>query len=61
MKWSPREHSPASASGELLWKVRSEIMFMTAGLIGVAGTLLFVISAEEQPLARKNPTRFHQI
>ena len=40
--------TPASAIGGLLWKVRPEIPFVTAGLIGVAGTLLFAVSVEEQ-------------
>jgi MFS family permease len=40
--------TPASAIGGLLWKVRPEIPFVVAGLIGVAGTLLFAVSVEEQ-------------
>jgi MFS family permease len=40
--------TPASAIGGLLWKVRPEIPFIVAGLIGVAGTLLFAVSVEEQ-------------
>jgi len=40
--------TPASAIGGLLWKVRPEIPFVIAGLIGVAGTLLFAVSVEEQ-------------
>lgn len=40
--------TPASAIGGLLWRVRPEIPFVFAGLIGVAGTLLFAISVEEQ-------------
>jgi MFS family permease len=40
--------TPASAIGGLLWRVRPEIPFVTAALIGVAGTLLFAISVEEQ-------------
>jgi MFS family permease len=39
--------TPASAIGGLLWKVRPEIPFVTAGLIGVAGTLLFAATVEE--------------
>ena len=39
--------TPASAIGGLLWKVRPEIPFVIAGLIGVAGTLLFAVSVEE--------------
>jgi MFS family permease len=40
--------TPASAIGGLLWRVRPEIPFVAAGLIGVAGTLLFVLFVEEQ-------------
>jgi MFS family permease len=40
--------TPASAIGGLLWRVRPEIPFVTAGLIGVAGTLLFAVSVGEQ-------------
>jgi len=40
--------TPASAIGGLLWRVRPEIPFVAAGLIGVAGTLLFAVSVEEQ-------------
>jgi MFS family permease len=40
--------TPASAIGGLLWKVRPEIPFVAAGLIGAAGTLLFAVSVEEQ-------------
>ena len=39
--------TPASAIGGLLWKVRPEIPFVAAGLIGVAGTLLFAITVDE--------------
>src|SRR5258707_917770 len=39
--------TPASAIGGLLWKVRPEIPFVMAGLIGVAGTLLFAITVDE--------------
>jgi len=40
--------TPASAIGGLLWRVRPEIPFVAAGLIGVAGTLLFAVTVEEQ-------------
>ena len=40
--------TPASAIGGLLWRVRPEIPFVAAGLIGVAGTLLFAVSVQEQ-------------
>jgi MFS family permease len=40
--------TPASAIGGLLWSVRPEIPFVVAGFIGVAGTLLFAVSVEEE-------------
>jgi len=40
--------TPASAIGGLLWRVRPEIPFVAAGVIVVAGTLLFAITVEEQ-------------
>ena len=40
--------TPASAIGGLLWRVRPEIPFAAAGLIGVAGTLVFAICVEEE-------------
>ena len=40
--------TPASAIGGLLWKMRPEAPFVTAGIIGILGTLLFAISVKEQ-------------
>jgi MFS family permease len=40
--------TPASAIGGLLWRIRPEIPFVVAGFIGVAGTLLFAVSVEEE-------------
>jgi len=40
--------TPASAIGGLLWSVRPEIPFVVAGLIGVAGTLLFAVTVREE-------------
>ena len=40
--------TPASAIGGLLWKVRPEVPFVTAGMIGLVGTLLFAVTVEEQ-------------
>jgi MFS family permease len=40
--------TPASAIGGLLWKVRPEVPFVTAGIIGLLGTLLFAVSVETQ-------------
>src|SRR5712692_8219212 len=43
--------TPASAIGGLLWRLRPEVPFLTAGIIGLAGTLLFAVSVEEQHAA----------
>lgn len=40
--------TPASLIGGLLWKVRPETPFITAGVIGLLGTLLFALTVEEQ-------------
>lgn len=40
--------TPASAIGGLLWKMRPEVPFVAAGIIGLVGTLLFAVSVEEQ-------------
>jgi MFS family permease len=40
--------TPASAIGGLLWRVRPEVPFVVAGLIGVAGTLLFAVTVDEE-------------
>jgi MFS family permease len=43
--------TPASVIGGLLWKTRPETPFVTAGIIGLFGTLLFALSVEEQHAA----------
>jgi len=43
--------TPASLIGGLLWKVRPETPFVIAGIIGLLGTLLFVLTVEEQGAA----------
>lgn len=43
--------TPASLIGGLLWKVRPETPFVTAGIIGLLGTLLFALTVEEQASA----------
>ena len=43
--------TPASLIGGLLWKVRPETPFVTAGIIGLLGTLLFAVTIEEQSAA----------
>jgi len=40
--------TPASLIGGLLWKVKPEIPFVTAGVIGILGTLLFALTVEER-------------
>src|SRR5215467_486098 len=43
--------TPASVIGGLLWKVRPEVPFVSAGIIGLLGTLLFALTVEEQGAA----------
>lgn len=43
--------TPASLIGGLLWKVRPETPFVTAGIIGLLGTLLFALTVEEKSAA----------
>jgi MFS family permease len=43
--------TPASLIGGLLWKTAPETPFVTAGIIGLFGTLLFALSVEEQHAA----------
>ena len=43
--------TPASVIGGLLWKVQPETPFVTAGIIGLVGTLLFALTVEEQGAA----------
>jgi MFS family permease len=40
--------TPASAIGGLLWRIRPQIPFFTAGVIGIVGTLLFAATVEEK-------------
>jgi len=40
--------TPASAIGGLLWRVRPQIPFILAGIIGIVGTLLFAATVEEK-------------
>jgi hypothetical protein len=39
--------APASFIGGLLWKVRPETTFVTAGIIGLVGTVLLAVTVEE--------------
>jgi len=43
--------TPASAIGGLLWRMRPETPFVTAGIIGILGTFLFAATVKE-----KNPS-----
>lgn len=40
--------TPASAIGGLLWRIHPRIPFVTAGAIGVFGTLLFALTVDER-------------
>jgi MFS family permease len=39
--------TPAAAIGGLLWKIAPQVPFVTAGVIGLIGTLVFIVSVEE--------------
>jgi MFS family permease len=38
--------TPASAVGGVLWKIRPRVPFLTAGVIGIIGTVLFAITVD---------------
>jgi MFS family permease len=40
--------TPAAAIGALLWKITPQVPFVTAGIIGIIGTLVFAATVEEQ-------------
>lgn len=40
--------TPAALVGGLLWKIAPQVPFVIAGIIGVAGTVVFAITVEEQ-------------
>lgn len=40
--------TPGAALGGLLWKIGPQIPFVTAGIIGLVGTLVFVTTVEER-------------
>ena len=40
--------TPAAAIGGLLWKLTPQLPFITAGIIGVLGTLVFAVTVEER-------------
>jgi MFS family permease len=40
--------TPAAAVGGLLWKIAPEVPFVTAGIIGLVGTLVFAVTVEER-------------
>jgi MFS family permease len=40
--------TPASAIGGLLWRIRPEVPFLTAGLIGMGGTILFAATVVDE-------------
>jgi MFS family permease len=40
--------TPAAAVGGLLWKIAPQVPFATAGLIGLVGTVVFIMTVEER-------------
>ena len=40
--------TPAAAIGGLLWKIAPQVPFVTAGVIGLVGTLVFAVTVEER-------------
>ncbi len=40
--------TPAAAIGGLLWKITPQVPFVTAGVIGIIGTLVFAATVEER-------------
>jgi MFS family permease len=40
--------TPAAAIGGLLWKIAPQVPFITAGLIGLIGTMVFMMTVEER-------------
>jgi len=44
--------TPASAMGGLLWRIRPQIPFIVAGVIGIVGTLLFAATVDENYAGR---------
>jgi len=40
--------TPAAAIGGLLWKIAPQVPFVIAGLIGLIGTVVFIMTVEER-------------
>ena len=40
--------TPAAVIGGLLWNIAPQVPFITAGLIGLVGTLVFIMTVEER-------------
>ena len=40
--------TPAAAIGGLLWKIAPQVPFVTAGVIGIIGTIVFAATVEER-------------
>jgi MFS family permease len=40
--------TPAAAIGGLLWNIAPQVPFVTAGVIGLVGTLVFIVTVEER-------------
>ncbi len=43
--------TPAAAIGGLLWKIAPEVPFVTVGIIGLVGTVVFALTVEERHAA----------
>src|SRR5262249_21363317 len=46
--------TPAAAIGGLLWKVVPSMPFVTAGLIGLGGTIVFAATVREERKTKRN-------
>lgn len=47
--------TPAALIGGLLWNIAPQIPFVTAAIIGIAGTRVFAITFEERPQRKETP------
>ena len=40
--------TPAAFTGSLLWQIRPSLPFLAAGVVGLVGTVLFVLTVDEE-------------
>ena len=40
--------TPAAAIGGLLWKISPQVPFVTAGMIGLVGTVVLIMTVDER-------------